>query len=115
MAESGANELVGSLTFETVNANVAQQDQNPTIYNLGIVSANTEVTQTLSTNTKQITIRCRGLARLQIAFNLGQSGTRFLTIPKGCTWNSGEIKFPIAAVHVQSNKASQTVEILEWK
>lgn len=91
----------------------ASQATTPTIYNVAVPLANTEVSQALSTGTKSFTIRVRGHARLQLAFASGNSGTDFLTIPSGANLTQENLNFD-GTIYFQTSKASQVVEILEW-
>lgn len=83
------------------------------ITNLSLPMANTEVSHTLSANLKQIIIKLRGIADLKFSFTATESGTKFITIPKGATLSLIELNFASETVYFQSPKASQTVEILE--
>jgi hypothetical protein len=87
----------------------------PTIYNVSVPLANTEVFQALSDDTKQFTIRCRGNAQIQFSFTATESGTKFITIPPGCNYTSGDLQIVTKSIYLQTSKASQVVEIIEWK
>ena len=97
---------------ETINVSV-NPSATPKIYNLSAPTASTEVSQALSTDTKQLIIRVRGNAKLQIAFNVGESGTNYLTIPAGASLTLTELKTS-ATLYLQTDKNSQIIEILEW-
>lgn len=92
---------------------VVEAGATPTIYNVSVPLANTEVSQALSASVKRFTIRVRGESRLKLAFVSGQSGTNYITIPPGCTYTEDEINFT-GTLYFQTVKASQIVEILEW-
>lgn len=85
----------------------------PTIYNVSVPLANTEVSQTLSDNTKSFTIRVRGTCTLKFAFDSGQSGTNYITIYPGSSYSIEGLNFS-GTLYFQTNKPSQVVEILEW-
>lgn len=88
----------------------------PTIYNVTSPgTANTEFSQALSANTKQFMIRVRGNAKLQFSFASGTSGSNFITIPPGSNYHAEGVDVASATIYMQANKASQTIEILEWK
>lgn len=85
----------------------------PTIYNVSVPNANTEVSQALSGSTKKFTIRVRGLATLKLAFTAAQSGTVYLTIPAGGSYSEDGLNFA-GSLYFQTNRSTQTVEIVEW-
>jgi len=88
--------------------------QVPTITNLSLPTANTEVDHILQTNVLRLLIKNRNNGRLQFAFVNTESGTNFITIPSGATYDIEGINFAAGTLSIQSNKANQTVEILEW-
>ena len=89
------------------------ESQTPKIYNVSIPTANTEVSQLLSSDVKQFTIKVRGSARLQLAFNSGESGTTFITVPTNANYTASALNFS-GTLYFQTNKDTQIVEILEW-
>lgn len=97
---------------ETINVSI-NPSATPKIYNLSAPTANTEVSQALSADTKQLLIRVRGNATLQIAFNVGESGTNYMTIPAGASLSLTDLKTS-ATLYLQTDKSSQVIEILEW-
>lgn len=90
-----------------------ESSRTPTVYNVSVPIANTEVSQGLSSGTKAFTIRVRGTAKLQLAFNSGQSGTQYITVSPGASYTAEGLEFN-GDLYFQTNKASQIVEILEW-
>lgn len=85
----------------------------PAIYNVSVPLASTEVSQALSANVKRFTIRVRGNSKIQLSFISGQSGTNYITIPKGCTYTEDQLNFT-GTLYFQTSNGSQVVEILEW-
>ena len=85
-----------------------------TIYNLSCPLANTEYSQALSADVTQLTIRVRGSATAQYTFTSGQSGTNFITIPRGTTRTIGALRLTSSTLYIQTDKANQVVEIEEW-
>lgn len=85
----------------------------PAIYNVSVPLANTEVSQALSPSTKQFLIKVRGNATLKVAYTLGESGTNYITIPKGSVLVETGLDFT-GTIYFQCDQASQTVEIREW-
>lgn len=92
---------------------VVEAGVTPTIYNVSVPLAATEVSQALSAGVKRFTIKVRGNSTLQLAFTSGQSGTNYISIPFGCTYTEDGLNFS-GTLYFQTVKASQTVEILEW-
>lgn len=86
---------------------------NPKIYNISVASADTEISQTLSASTKRITIRVRGNSVLKVSFLEGESGTNYIKVPMGCSYNETDLRFS-GTIYFQTVKASQVVEIIEW-
>ena len=86
---------------------------NPYIYNVAIPLADTEVEQALNGGVKQLVIRVRGMADLKLAFVSTESGTKYITIPSGCSLCFDGILFS-GKLCMQTNKPSQVVEVLEW-
>lgn len=86
----------------------------PTITNLSVPLANTEVSHILQTNLKKIIVRCRGLAKIQFAFTSTDSSTNFITIHPGSTYSEEGLNLTGKTLYLQTSLASQVVEILEW-
>ena len=87
----------------------------PNILNISLPTANTEVSQALSTNVKRLEIRARqSNAKLQFAFTITESGTKFITIPAGTTFSIDALDLVGATLYIQSDKAATTVEVLEF-
>lgn len=85
----------------------------PTIYNVEVTSANTEFFQVLNDSTKRFTIKARESAKLQLAYSFGDSGTTFVTIPRGAVYSEDNMSFS-GTLYFQSDRAGVTVEIIEW-
>lgn len=76
-------------------------------------SANTETSLALTADLKQLTIRSRTTAKLQFSFTATESGTNYITIRPGTVWRMDQISFASSTLYIQSNKASNVVEIME--
>ena len=97
---------------------IVSQFQESEIQNITINSANTEQSITLPQGCKQYTLRVRNnSAKLQLAFNAGQSNSSFLTIPRGCNYSQNFVELTTAYSHlyIQSNKDNVTVECISWQ
>lgn len=87
---------------------------NPTIYNLSAPTANTEVSQSITDGTQQLLIRVRGRAKAQFAFTSTESGTNYITIPAGASYCASNLNASSLTLYIQTDQASQIIEILEW-
>lgn len=85
----------------------------PTIYNVPVLLANTEISQALSSNTKRFTIKVRGIAKMQLAFTIAESDTKFITVHPGAAYSEDGLDFN-GTLFFRLNRANQTVEIVEW-
>ena len=86
----------------------------PTIFNISVPLANTEVSQALPANFKKILIRARGLTKTQFAFVATQSATNFIQIPSGASYSDSGLLGPALTLYVQTSLAAQVVEVLTW-
>lgn len=88
----------------------------PTIYNVSITLANTEYSQALSATTKRFTIKIRDIASLKLAYVSGQSGTTFISVPGGASYEEINLAGTGAiTLYFQSPTASQVAEIVQWE
>ena len=85
---------------------------NKKISNLTISSPATETSFPLTDGLKALTIRSRDIAKLQLSFTSGESGTKYITISKGSVFHQDYIDFSSTTIYLQADKAT-TVEILE--
>lgn len=110
--DSSGNELIvnpdGSINV------TASPLTSPMIVNQVAVLSDTEYSYTFPTDTKKISLRARGQAKLKLAFVSGSSGTNFITIFPGSKYEEIGLKLTSITAYFQSNKAGETVEILSW-
>lgn len=99
--------------LKQILAKIGGGASTPTIYNVSAVSAGTEYSQALNTDTNKFIIRVRGRANLQLAFTVTESATNYITIPAGSSFTADSLSFG-GTLYFQTDKASQIVEILEW-
>ena len=99
-------------TFSPADVTVIGATQNK-ITNLVMTVSGTEYSHSLQSNVKQLIIRSRGNGALQLAFTATESGTKYLTIPKGCSLFLGEIEFASSSLFLQSTSNNDVAEILE--
>lgn len=86
----------------------------PIIINQIATLANTEYSYTFPTNTKKFSLRTRGNAKIQLAFVSAQSGTNFITIFPGNSYEEKNLKLVSITAYFQLNKTGEIVEILSW-
>lgn len=92
-----------------------QGGSQPTIANIAVPLANTEVSYALPANTVRFQIRLRDVAQLKIAYLVGTSGTTFRTIYAGETYEESGLSLTAAlTLYFQSPKNTQTAEIISW-
>lgn len=93
---------------------VANAGTTPTIYNVSVPTANTEVSQALPANTKKFTLRNRTNAECKVAFVATESGTNYVTIKRGAVLSEDNLNLAAITLYFQCTAAGQTVEILAW-
>ena len=86
----------------------------PTIANVTMTDANTEYSYAVPSGAKRFEIKLRAInALLKLAFVSGASGTTYITIPYGASYNELDIKGGMT-LYFQSATAAQTAEIKIW-
>jgi len=86
---------------------------SPTIFNVTLTPADTEIDQVLPANTKAMTIQARTDADVKLSWVDGESGTTFITIKSGAVYFN-EILNTVSTVHLQSPTDNTVVEIETW-
>lgn len=72
----------------------------------------TEVSHALQSTLRSLVIRSRDKAELYIAFVSGETTTKYLTIPKGCTLTLTDLEFDSKTLYIRADQ-SNDVEIVE--
>lgn len=88
--------------------------QTPVLANIAVPVADTELAHTLQANLKKILIKARGSSKVQFCFTSGESGSKFVTIPAGCSYLEDNLNISSGTLYFQLNRAGDVVEILEW-
>ena len=96
---SGSVSLNGATSFQVVN--------------ITAISADTEYSYTLPTDTKKFKLRARGMSRLQIADTSGNTNLVFFTIFPGETYED-DILTTAATIYFEASKAGEIIEFLIW-
>jgi hypothetical protein len=86
----------------------------PKIYNINLTLSDTEYSQALSLDVLKLTVKLRGMANLKLAFATGESLTKFITIPAGCSYTESDLRLASSTLYFNADQASQVLEILEW-
>lgn len=84
------------------------------ISNPVIALANTEQSVALSSGLKELVVRSRNRAKLQLAFVATESGTTFFTVQPGNTLFLTGLEFSGQTLYIQSDVAGTTLEIIEF-
>lgn len=88
---------------------------NPTITNVPMAAANTEYSYALPAGTKKFYIKLReALPHIKLAYNAGESGTTYVTVPAGNFWSDDQLTTTAITLYFQSNVAGQVAEIVSW-
>jgi len=104
---------MGTSTTSTIKAKLSIV-KNPTVSNLSLPVANTEVSFTFPANTKKIYIQERsGLGNVKFSYAVGQSGTTYVTLPKGCDYEDGIFEQASLTIYLQCDIIT-IIEILSW-
>lgn len=89
--------------------------RSPSIFNIQITNANTESSQLLPDKTRQFVIRVRnGRSGLKVAFNPGESGSNFISIPRGSSYREEYLDTTNLTIYFQTDQPNQTIELITW-
>lgn len=97
----------------TVNS-VGSLVSTPTITNLSVPTANTEVSHAFGTGTRRFQVQNRTSGLIKFAYAPTGSGSLFVTLFPGAVYEEKDVDCDGLSIYVQSPSAAQTVEILEW-
>jgi len=88
--------------------------KSPQIYNVSAPVANQEYSQALPAGTVKFLIRPRKVSKVKFSFAAGTSGTNYITIPPGNSYDDPDLNLTGKTLYFQCNKPNQTFEILAW-
>ncbi len=88
---------------------------SPNVINKTSGLVDTEFTQLLTDGTKKLLVKVRGLATLRIAFSVGETATKYVTIRPGTVYAEEGLDLSAFTLYMRLDKATQVVEILEWQ
>ena len=84
-----------------------------TIFNVALGVVDTEQSQALPANTREYIIKTRGNTLLKLAFISTESGTNFITIPKGAVFEDSNFTSSLT-LFFQSTATGDIVEIIAY-
>ena len=88
----------------------------PTIKNVDLTSADTEVSYELPQHTNEFSVRLRDIGfLLKVAMVEGESGTTYFTVQNGETHKEVGVKASKVTLFLQSPEASMVAEILSFE
>lgn len=88
---------------------------NPTIAHVTMPVSGTEYSYTVPTGAKQFLVKLQSLAVLQLAYVSGQSGTTYITVPRGCFYAESDLTLTApVTLYFQANTATQVLEVVFW-
>ena len=102
------------IKVKTITGSVVNAAQTPTIYNVPVPTADTEVSQAILDGTKRILIKTRGPGSLKLSYVATESGTKYITIGGNASKDIDNLNTSSLTLYFQSPLASQTVEIETW-
>jgi hypothetical protein len=112
--ETAVRVWIANEAGEPVPITFSQLNMTPNIVNKSVPTAATEVSQTITDDTKSLIIRSRDkTAQLQLAFTATESATKYITIRPSTVLTLDQLQLTSKTLYVQSDKGSNTVEILE--
>jgi hypothetical protein len=98
----------------SLNVNViSSANTTATIFNVAVATSGTEVSQALPANTKRFILRSRNRSEIQLAYISGNSGTLYLTISPGATYEDSSF-YTGQTLYFQTSKNAETVEIIAF-
>ena len=88
-------------------------DTTAEIFNVTVVTSGTEVSQALPANTKKFILRSRNRSEVQLSYTSGESGTKYLTIRPGATFEDSNL-YVAQTLYFQTSKSAETIEIIVY-
>lgn len=89
----------------------------PTVYNKTLTIADTQYSQVIPSDTREIRFRCRTLYNVRYAWVEDKVATPtapYLTLPAGCDYHSDDSNITEKTLYLASDEAGVVVEIEVW-
>lgn len=87
----------------------------PTIDNLAVTPADTEVPYTFPDNTYKFSLRGRTPGKIQFAFVAGDTSSKFFTVIPAGYFAEDQLDLSGVTIYLRTNVANQVYEILSWQ
>lgn len=95
---------------------VVQGTTADTITNFTIVAANIEYSYTLPAGTKHFMLKLRTAdGSLKLANTVGQSGTQYWTVPRGCSYGLSDLSLATGKTYYFQATVTGILEIHSWQ
>ncbi len=88
-----------------------------TAYNLTLTVADTEYSQALTANTRELRFRCRTLYDVRYSYSTGKVATPtapWLTLPAGSDYHADNLNLTAKVIYFATDQAGVIMEIEEW-
>lgn len=121
MIAAGYDETLGILKFlrmENGRLLVSSTEElvdNPTIANVSLPTANTEVSYAFPANTKEFYLQNRENGLIKFSYTATESGTLYKTLWPGGVLTRERLSKDNLTIYLQSPLASQVVEVVSWR
>lgn len=85
----------------------------PTIINFTAVAANTEYSQALPASNRKFLIQARGMAKLKLAYAIGDTSINYITINPGVSFVDDNF-YSSQTIYFTSSVAGEVIEIITY-
>lgn len=100
--------------LDAINAALGgSNDTTATMFNVSMPVSGTEYSQALPANCKKFIIRSRSKGKIQLAYTTGESGTKYITINPGATFEDNNL-YVSQTIYFQSSKNTDILELLAF-
>jgi hypothetical protein len=87
---------------------------NPNVFNFLATSINVEYQLVIPDDTKRYIFKTREKAKVQIAFEPGESNTNYFTLKPGVSHSEENIKTTSKVIYFRVAKPNTTIEFMSW-
>lgn len=110
------NPISSTITPTTTSLDVAPLLPSlPSIQNVNVPTANTELSCTLPIDCKRFIIRVReGDTKVRLSFTSGGTSTNYFTINPGIVFSEQDVAAGSITLYFNANQAPRTIEVLSW-
>lgn len=97
----------------TANVNVIGKT-TPVISNIVLLTAGTEYEVDITPGCREFTLQARGDSKLQLAYVSGDSGTTYLSVWPGNSYQETTLNTVSITLYIQATKDNEILEIIAW-